>query len=917
MNRAKNIIFRRWILNQASAGARRAGLGLALAGWAAGNALAGPLAPDFQKEIQPLLKQYCYDCHGEGESKGKITLDTLKPEAGAADHELWLKVLNNVRAGLMPPPKKPQPDAAAREKLDHWIKYGAFGIDPQNPDPGRVTVRRMNRVEYRNTVRDLLGVEFNALAEFPPDDTGYGFDNIGDVLTVSPMLLEKYLAAAYQVVADSVPVVGRVLPERLIPGTRFKGVDGGGNSGGRPGGNGGNQRNPGLTLSFYKPAAVSNTFTIDVAGDYQLVFNLAVRGNFEFDPGRCRVTVRLDGKELLKEEFGWYNDKAFPREFPARLVTGEHVATLTLEPLKSEAEKKNNLDLRLVSLNLRGPLDEKQWKQPPNYAKFFPRPDAPLDAAGRRAYAREILTAFATKAFRRPVDEATVDRLTHLAESVYQEPGKTFEAGIAHAMVGVLASPRFTFRMEANVKTQGDPQWALIDEYSLASRLSYFLWSTMPDAELIGLAAKGQLRQNLAAQVKRMLADDRADSLAQNFTGQWLEARDVDALAIDSRAVFTRDGNPGDFTNGPPRDFGNFRRTNGPAGFAGGRRGAGGTNNATGTNLTDVALGGTNLAGTNLLAAAGNGTNALSAAEQRRRNFNNGGRRGFNRLQLDGNLKRSMRKETEMLFSHIVQEDRNIIEFIESDYIYLDANLAKAYGMTNLDLSGTEMTLVKLPAGSPRGGVLTEGTVLTVTSNPDRTSPVKRGLFILNNILGTPVPPPPPNVPSLEASEKDFKGGHQPTLREALAVHRENALCSSCHSRMDPLGLGMENFNALGMWREKERGQTIDPAGTLVSGETFSGIQELKHVLATTHKLEFYRCLTQKLLTYAIGRGPEYYDVESTDQIVRRLEKENGRFSALLMGVIESAPFQAQRTHSTATFADGAEPTAAPQLVNR
>ena len=254
-----------------------------------------------------------------------------------------------------------------------------------------------------------------------------------------------------------------------------------------------------------------------------------------------------------------------------------------------------------------------------------------------------------------------------------------------------------------------------------------------------------------------------------------------------------------------------------------------------------------------------------------------------------------------MYFANIMHEDRSVMEFIESDYIYANSSLALVYGLTNLNIKGPELRKVSLPPDSPRGGILTQGTVLTVTSNPDRTSPVKRGLFILNNILGTPVPPPPPNIPALEASETHFKD-HPPTLRESLAVHREDPLCSSCHSRMDPLGLGMENFNALGMWRDIERGQTIETAGKLITGETFNNIQELKHILAANHKFDFYRCLTQKLLTYALGRGMEYYDVETVDQIVSQLDDENGRFGALMMGVIESTPFQEQRNRANATF---------------
>jgi hypothetical protein len=247
-----------------------------------------------------------------------------------------------------------------------------------------------------------------------------------------------------------------------------------------------------------------------------------------------------------------------------------------------------------------------------------------------------------------------------------------------------------------------------------------------------------------------------------------------------------------------------------------------------------------------------------------------------------------------------------VLELIQSDYIFVNSNLAKVYGLTNLDIQGDELRRITLPPNSPRGGMLTAGAVLAVTSTPERTSPVKRGLFVLNNFVGLPVPPPPPDIPALEVAEKDFHG-RQPTLREALELHRESALCASCHARMDPIGLGMENFNALGVWREKERGQPIETAGKLVTGEIFNSVQELKTILVTKHKTDFYRCLTQKLLTYALGRGTEYYDTETVDQIVTRIERENGRFSALLNGIIESAPFQKQRNRANPTLSDNRE----------
>jgi hypothetical protein len=274
---------------------------------------------------------------------------------------------------------------------------------------------------------------------------------------------------------------------------------------------------------------------------------------------------------------------------------------------------------------------------------------------------------------------------------------------------------------------------------------------------------------------------------------------------------------------------------------------------------------------------------------------------GRPRVQLDDDTRVAMQRETVMFVSSVIHEDRPVTELIDSNYTFLNDKLAKIYGIP--DIKGSDMRRVILPPGSPRGGVLTEASSLVVTSNPDRTSPVKRGLFVLDNFLGTPTPPPPPNVPALEASEKDFKD-HEPTLRESLQMHRDKPLCASCHSRMDPIGLAFENFNAMGMWRDSERKQTILAQGTLVTGENFNSVSELKHILATQHRTDFYRTLTDKLLTYATGRGTEYYDTETIDQIVERLQANDGRFSILLMGVIDSAPFQKMRTTATATVSN-------------
>jgi hypothetical protein len=813
-----------------------------------------PAALHFRQTIQPLLAQYCYDCHGDGMKKGGLALDTFEADPVRPENrDLWWKVMKYVRAGIMPPKNKTHPSSAECNRLATWIKFEALGIDPTNLDPGRITIRRLNRVEYHNTIRDLMGVDFPTEVEFPPDDTGYGFDDIGDVLTLSPMLLEKYVAAAKAIVAEAVPTVSKVIPETIISGNKFHSTEAGGLQPGRI-------LESTLALSYYQPAVVTNEYQADHAGEYRLGFELVVKGEFDFDPGKCRVQFKVDNQEVLQKEFGWYDRKTFHFDSDRKWEAGKHQLALQLEPLTPAEKKIHPLELRLVSMTIRGPADKTFWRQPKNYARFFPR-EVPGTRSARRKYAQEILTTFAKSAYRRPADERTIERLSKLAEEVYSRPNKTFEAGVAQAFVAVLSSPRFLFRIEEPEPSGPATDYASVDEYALASRLSYFLWSSMPDDILLELADRAELRKNLDAQVKRMMSDSRAEAMVKNFTGQWLQLRDIDGITIDARAVFSRE-KPKEPSSGKDQ----------PAALAGGNK-----SSPPPTNAPPV-------------------------------------RKRFPKppVELDHALRQAMRQETELCFSTIVREDRAVTELIDSDYTFLNEKLAKVYGIS--DVSGEKMRRVTLPSSSPRGGVLTDASVLVVTSNPDRTSPVKRGLFVLGNILGTPPPPPPPNVPALEASEKEFKE-HPPTIREALELHRDKPLCSSCHARMDPIGLAFENFNALGIWREEERGQPIETGGKLITGESFTSVHDLKQILLERHRTDFYRCLTEKLLTYALGRGLEFYDVETVDRIVARLELQQGRFSALLTGIIDSVPFQKQRNRALVATDAGENPSAPPNRL--
>lgn len=665
-----------------------------------------PGAAHFRERVQPVLEKYCYGCHGNGVNEGNRTLDTFaSDDALLKDTGLWWAVMKNLRTGIMPPPGEDRPTPEELQRMLGWIEADVFAIDPANPDPGRVTLRRLNRVEYRNTIRDLMGVRYDTNDAFPADDTGYGFDNIGDVLSLTPLLMEKYLQAA-QVIVD-------------------------------------------------------------------------------------------------------------------------------------EALQKNS-------------------------DRFFPDGPAPDDPNQREAYVRKVLTQFVRRAYRRPVDDATIDRLVAIAQQVYAQPNQTLEAAVGRAMTAVLASPRFLFRTEDPAAASADARFPQIDEYALASRLSYFLWSTMPDEELMELADRGKLRQNLPAQVARMLKSKHSDAFVKNFAGQWLRTRDVENAKIyalpamglqedyqkvlkELRAIKQLDENDGPIPPPP-----------GPEGDG---------------SVVDEEK-----------------AREIARVEKLRAEH---GRLDKLRNLFSDDLRRAMRRETEMYFEYVLREDRSLLELIDSNYTFLNEDLAKHYGIPGV--TGKEMRRVELPADSPRGGLLTQGTLLVVTSNPNRTSPVKRGLYILDNIVGFPAPPPPPaSIPPLEAAAAAVTG-RKPTIRELQELHRSDSLCQACHARMDPIGLALENFNAMGMWRDREHDQPIDASGKLLTGETFDGIRQLKSILKEQHRLDIYRCVTEKLLTYALGRGLEYYDEHTVDLIVQQLDRQEGKMSVLMMGIIQSAAFDKQR----------------------
>jgi hypothetical protein len=596
---------------------------------------------DFAKDVVPFLAKYCTSCHGGMKPKGGLDLTKFKDEAIASKSKhIWDKVVVNLRSGDMPPPGKPRPPLEQIESLTKWMDETLLTFDcSKQRDPGRVTIRRLNKNEYNNTIRDLLGVKFKPADDFPSDDVGYGFDNIGDVLTMSPLLMEKYLSAADKIVEEvfKTPVLKKKI-----------------------------------------------------------------------------VTKVLDPKAPTKE-------------------------------LRQEA--------------------------------------------------LAMLRPFVTRAYRRPVPQDELARFTRFID-VALKNGDDFDKGLQLAMKATLCSPNFLFRVEKDFKIVGEKFAEPITQFELATRLSYFLWSSMPDDELFEVAKQAKLRDKavLENQVRRMLQDSKARALTENFAGQWLQLRSVAQLSPD------------------PKLFPHF----------------------------------------------------------------------------NDELRAAMIKETELFFEHLIKENRNILEFLDADWTFVNGPLAKHYGIPGVKGQAFEKVKLTVP---DRLGVLTHASILSVTSNPTRTSPVKRGKWILDNILNTPPPPPPPDVPELSEDSQVIATA---SLRVRMEQHRTNPNCAVCHKRMDPLGFGFENFDAVGGWRKKDGKFDVDASGELPGGQKFNGPKELVAVLKTKES-EFRRCLVEKMLTYALGRGLEYYDKCALDSISAELVRNDNRFVSLVLAIVQSEPFQMKK----------------------
>jgi hypothetical protein len=736
--------------------------------------------PSYASKVLPFLKKHCFSCHGEGKKKGGVSFDKYKDdESLLKDRATWDVVIEVIEKKVMPPKKSPQPTQAEAKDAVRAIGAVLANFDcTMSRNVGRVTIRRLNRNEYNNTVRDLVGIDFKPAADFPSDDTGYGFDNIGDVLTISPILLERYLAAAESILDKAIVITEPVKAVNL----RINGL--------RPTMGAGDIPKKGGDASLYAKGEIVGTTSLE-EGDYLIraeVYGKAAGKEV------AKGALRVNGADLARFEAKATAAKnAATIEGKIRLKAGSaRLSVAFLNPFTDPADPAKKRQLFVRNLTVDGPYNPPPLVLPAVHRKIM---DHAKNAPPREA-AREIVTRFATRAFRRPVGPDEVERLLKLYDKASKQ-GERFENSVRLALYRVLVSPHFLFRVEHDPPGAIAGQSYPISEYALASRLSYFLWSSMPDDELFALASKGQLRSNIESQMRRMLKDPRSAAFVENFAGQWLELRSLANVSPD------------------PKVFPTF----------------------------------------------------------------------------DNALRSAMIKETELFFNAVLREDRNILDFIDADFSFVNERLAKHYGIEGI--KGTEFRRVKLPAN--RGGILTQASILTLTSYPARTSPVQRGKWILEQILGTPPPPPPPDVPAIDDG-KALKG----SLRQVMEQHRTNPTCASCHQRMDPIGFAFENYDAIGRWRDKDGKFDIDPAGVLPDGKQFNGPAELKKILKNKKDL-FARSLSEKILTYALGRGLEYYDRCAVDKIVTALDKKDYRFSVLLAEVVNSEPFlmrTAQRPQS-------------------
>ncbi|MCC6538103.1 MAG: DUF1592 domain-containing protein [Bryobacterales bacterium] len=747
-----------------------------------------------------VLDRYCASCHNARVQSGGLSLASADLAHPGAQPELWEKVARKMRTGMMPPPNAPQPPDADRQELLQWLESSLDAAAAARPNPGRTeTLRRLNRTEYQNAIRDLLALEIDAGSLLPADESGHGYDNV-NVGDLSPTLLNRYISAAQRISrlavgstqaslqSDTISLPADLTQEDHLPGMPL-GTRGG----------------------------VSTLYTFAQDGEYEIQISLmrdlagVVSGLREARPHEMLVLVDREpvhtfmvsraalGDETLNEKLlkARIRVKAGPRQLAVTFV--KEGASLIETPRQPTASRFNDRrHPRTVPavdrIAVTGPYEAKGVNDTPSRRRIFVC--RPAGAVEDDRCAASILSTLMRRAYRRPVKQADVDKpLAYYRRG--RAEGGSFEAGITMAVTAVLTSPEFLFRVESDPRQAAPGAVYRVNDLDLASRLSFFLWSSIPDDELLDVAAQGKLSQpgELEKQARRMLADRRAHNLATNFAGQWLRLRNIDAVQPSGNLF---------------RDF-------------------------------------------------------------------------------DDNLRQALRQETELFFDSVVREDRSVRTFIKTDYTFLNERLAKHYGIPHV--YGSRMRRVTLAPEDRRGGLLRQGSVLSVTSYATRTSPVLRGVLVLRNILGAPPPSPPPNVPALDESTM---AANLP-MRERLAAHRSNPACASCHRTIDPVGFALENFNAVGQWRELEvEDQPVDSSGALPGGKEFRGVDGLEAALLRRPEL-FVTALTENLLTFALGRGMEHYDAPAVRRIVSSAERDGYRFSSLILGIVNSVPFQMRR----------------------
>jgi hypothetical protein len=763
---------------------------------------AAPQAPSGSDpaEHRALLDRYCTGCHNQKLKVAGLVLDRADVTNPPLSAEVWEKVVRKVRGGLMPPAGMPRPDQASTARLVTYLETALDRAAQAKPNPGRALIHRLNRTEYGNAIRDLLGVTVDVTAMLPADDAAYGFDNIADLLGVSPVLLERYLSAAWKISglavgdkeAATVTDTYRIPPEL----SQYNHVEG-------------------LPIGTRGGTVLTHNFPLD--GEYVLHAGLWsntthwVKG-IEYPNV---FVVLLDGRVVHKVTIGGDVDQKlmyatsqadiqFEKRMEVRVpvTAGPHPIGFTfLEKNHGQWDDliqpvmKDNIDqlgttgmMVLDRILITGPLNPTGRGDSPSRRQIFLcRPSAPADEV---PCARRIIDALARRAYRQPVNERQMETLLGFYQQGRNQ--SDFDTGIQYAVTRIIASPEFLFRLEPDPENVKPDAPYRLNDFELASRLAAFLWSSIPDEPLLDLAARGKLKDQAVyeQQVRRMMVDPRAGSLITNFAGQWLYLRNL------------KDTHP------DQNQFPDF----------------------------------------------------------------------------DENLRNDLRRETELFFGSILKEDRSALDLLDADYTFLNERLARHYGIP--DIYGDDFRRVPV-TDEARRGVLGQGSVLTVTSYPNRTSPVLRGKFILTNFLGTPPPAPPPNVPPL----KDDEPGKPLSMKQKMEQHRANAACAVCHRVMDPLGFTLENFDAVGRWRVHDRGVPIDPRDNLSDGTSVSGAVDLRRMLLARQG-QFVATLAEKLFTYALGRGVEYYDMPAVRAIVRDAARNDYRFSSLILGITKSVPFQ-------------------------